>query len=230
MTINPREQLQPELRSGDHMTREEFHRIYSLMPEDFRAELIGGIVYVASPVKRPHSTTHVVLGTWFGTYVGNTPGTEAGDNGTQILSDEDEPQPDLYARILPEYGGQSQTTEEDYVGGPPELNAEISYSTRSIDLHAKKNRYARFGVREYLVVSLREALVRWFDLRSGEEFQADANGVSRSRVFPGLWLHVEALLNQDYHRLLATLNQGLATEEHAAFVRALAERFTPPTS
>ncbi len=227
MTIRPKELRVPELHSGDHMTRQEFHRIYLQTPEDFKAELIGGIVYVASPVKLPHSTTHLVLGTCFGTYVGNTLGTEAGDNGTQILSEEDEPQPDLYLRILPEYGGQSQTTEDDYVGGAPELNAEVSHSTRSIDLHTKKDRYARFGVREYLVVSLREAVVRWFDLQTGEEFQTDANGVLRSRVFPGLWLHVEALLNQDYHRLLATLNQGLATEEHAAFLRALTVRRDP---
>ena len=210
------------------MTREEFHRIYSQMPEDFKAELIGGIVYVASPVKRPHSTTHVHLGGVLWTYEGHTPGVETGDNGTQILGEEDEPQADLYLRILPEYGGQSQTTEEDYVGGAPELNAEISHSTRSLDLHGKKDRYAQAGVREYLVVSLREALVRWFDLQAGEEFQADAAGVLRSRVFPGLWLHVEALLNQDYHRLVATLNQGLATAEHAAFVQALTARHSPP--
>jgi hypothetical protein len=31
-----------ELHSGDKMTQEEFHRIYSQMPEDFQAELVGG--------------------------------------------------------------------------------------------------------------------------------------------------------------------------------------------
>jgi hypothetical protein len=40
-----------ELHSGDRLSREEFHRLYSEMPEGFRAELIGGIVYVASPLK-----------------------------------------------------------------------------------------------------------------------------------------------------------------------------------
>jgi hypothetical protein len=40
------------------MSREEFHRIYEQMPEDFKAELIGGIVYVASRLRRSHGTYH----------------------------------------------------------------------------------------------------------------------------------------------------------------------------
>ena len=47
------------------MSAEEFQRIYRLMPEDFKAELIGGTVYVAPPVKRPHATTHPALTTLF---------------------------------------------------------------------------------------------------------------------------------------------------------------------
>jgi hypothetical protein len=45
-----------ELHSGDHMTRAEFHRIYEQTLKNFKAELIGGIVFVASPLKRPHGT------------------------------------------------------------------------------------------------------------------------------------------------------------------------------
>ena len=52
-----------ELRTGDCMTRKEFHRVYSQMPADFQAELIGGIVYVASPLKLWHGANHLPLGT-----------------------------------------------------------------------------------------------------------------------------------------------------------------------
>src|SRR5947209_16507018 len=76
----PSEVAKPELHNGDRMTREEFHRIYEQMPEDFQAELIGGIVYVASPLKRRHGTNHLPLGTLFFTYESNTPGVESGDN------------------------------------------------------------------------------------------------------------------------------------------------------
>jgi Uma2 family endonuclease len=59
---------QPELHNGDRMTREEFHRIYEQTPEGFHAELIGGIVYVASPLKCRHGTNHLPLGSLFFAY------------------------------------------------------------------------------------------------------------------------------------------------------------------
>jgi Uma2 family endonuclease len=216
----PRADL-PELYTGDRMTQEEFHRIYTQMPPDFKAELIGGIVYVASPLKRRHGTNHLPLGTLFFTYELSTPGVESGDNTTILLGEEGEPQPDLYLRILPEFGGQSRTTVDDYVAGAPELLTEIAHSSRAIDLHAKRDDYARYGVREYLVLCLRERQLRWFDLRADRELAADADGIIRVRCFPGLWIDVEALLNKD-PRLMIVLQQGLATPEHADFVRALA--------
>src|SRR5437868_4700209 len=110
-----------ELHNGDHMTREEFHRIYEQTPEGFQAELIGGIVYVASPLKIRHGTNHLPLGSLLFAYESSTKGVQSGDNTTILLGEEGEPQPDLFLRILPEYGGQSRTTPDDYVDGAPEL-------------------------------------------------------------------------------------------------------------
>ncbi|MBY0527859.1 MAG: Uma2 family endonuclease [Gemmataceae bacterium] len=217
----------PELHNGDRMTREEFHRIYEQMPEDFKAELIGGIVYVASPLKRPHGITHPPLTTLLYLYKARTPGVEAADNATVLLGDEEEPQPDLFLRILPEFGGQSRTTSDDYVAGPPELIIEIAHSSRAVDLHAKRRDYTRNGVLEYLVACLRERQLRWFDLRGDRELEVDSDGVVRTRVFPGLWIHGEALFTDDSDRLLATLNEGLAAPEHAAFVQKLAAARQP---
>jgi Uma2 family endonuclease len=212
-----------EMHTGDRMTQPEFHRIYEQMPEGFRAELIGGIVYVASPLKIQHGNNHVSLGSLLFCYESATSGVESGDNVTVILGEDGEPQPDLFLRILPEFGGRSRT-ENDYVVGGPELAAEIALTSRSIDLHAKKDDYARYGVLEYLVLCLRERQLRWFDLRANQELSADTDGVMRIRCFPGLWINVEALLARDARRMLATLDEGLATPEHAAFVRKLARR------
>ena len=214
-----------EMYNGDRMTQPEFHRIYELMPENFRAELIGGIVYVSSPLLIEHSTYHPFLSTVFCVYRGATPGVEVGDNGTVKLGKKSEPQPDLYMRILPEFGGQSRT-DKGYVVGGPELMTEIAVSSRSIDLHAKKDDYAHYGVLEYLVLCVRERQLHWFDLRANAELAADPDGVIRARCFPGLWIHIEALLGQDVRQLLATLEQGLATPEHAEFVRRLAAQRT----
>jgi Uma2 family endonuclease len=211
-----------ELHAGDRMSREEFHRLYKQTPPGFKAELIGGTVYVASPMKRPHSTNHLPLGTLFFTYEGRTPGVESGDNATIMLDDEGEPQPDLFLRVLPEFGGQSSTSEDEYIQGAPELLAEIAHSSRAIDLHGKRDDYERNGVLEYLVLCLQERQLRWFDLRHGQELQPDADGICRIRSFPGLWIDAAAVLAKDYFRMMAALEQGLATAEHAAFVSRLA--------
>jgi hypothetical protein len=48
------------LKDGDRLTREEFERRYDAMPDLKKAELIEGVVHVASPVRqREHGRTHV---------------------------------------------------------------------------------------------------------------------------------------------------------------------------
>ena len=220
----------PELYSGDRMTREEFHRIYQQTPENFKAELIGGIVYVASPLKIPHGTSHPYLATAFFLCAGKTPGVEVGDNTTILLGEEGEPQPDLYLRILPDYGGQSKTTideengEDEFVDGAPELIAEIAHSSVAIDLHAKREDYRRYGVREYFVLSLKEQQLRWFDLPNDQELRIRDDGILRAKTFPGLWIHGPALLAKNVEQFMGTLHQGLATPEHESFVRELSAR------
>ncbi|RCJ24933.1 hypothetical protein A6S26_17155 [Nostoc sp. ATCC 43529] len=41
----------PVLESGDRLTRHEFERRYHAMPDTKKAELIEGVVYVASPLR-----------------------------------------------------------------------------------------------------------------------------------------------------------------------------------
>jgi len=212
----------PELHTGDRMSREEFHRVYERTPRHIRAELIGGIVYVASPLKLRHGTNHIPLASVLFAYEASTPGVQSGDNTTVLLGEDAEPQPDLFLRILPEYGGQSKTLRDDYLSGPPELIAEIASSSRAIDLHAKREDYARHGVLEYLVVCVREQELRWFDLGSNQEHSHPSDGILQMRAFPGLWIDVPALFGKDFARLMSTLQKGLATEEHANFVTQLA--------
>jgi Uma2 family endonuclease len=216
----------PELHSGDRLSREEFHRIYEQMPESFKAELVGGIVYVASPLRIPHATNHPFLSALLLAYSVRTPGVQVGDNATVLLGDEGEPQPDLFLRILPESGGQSRTTEDEYVDGAPELVVEIAHSSRALDLHGKKEDYAKYGVREYVVWSLADFRLDWFDLAGGQALLAGTDGILRIHSFPGLWIDAFALGAQQYDRMMATLQQGLDTPEHAAFVEQLARAKT----
>jgi len=85
-------------------------------------------------------------------------------------------------------------------------------------LHDKRRVYARNGVLEYLVVQMYEHRLDWFILREGVyETLLDANGVLCSETFPGLWLQPSALWSGDLAAMLAVLNEGLASPEHAAF-------------
>ncbi len=211
------------LQNGDRMSRAEFHAGYQQTPDDFKAELIEGIVYVASPLRRNHGVHHVFLSGLMFLYQGKTRGVEPGDNCSLFLGDDSEPQPDLYLRVLPEFGGHSRTDANDYVVGAPELVLEIAISSRSLDLHAKKRMYQRYGVKEYLVVVPLEETIYWFDLEHNLELESEL-GIIKSRQFPGLWLDVAAISLRNHDAAVRLLEQGLASPEHAAFVEQLVQQ------
>jgi Uma2 family endonuclease len=216
----------PPLEAGDHLDQATFHARYEAMPPDFRAELIGGVVFVPSPLRSEHGESHALVMGWLTNYWIATPGTRVRDNATAILSDDSEPQPDAALIIEPESGGQSSISEDGYATGPPELIVEVASSSESIDLHRKRRDYEQAGVLEYVVVVLRQHIVRWFVLQDGayREVAADASGIFQSTVFPGLWLDAPALLRLDGRQVMATLQHGLETPEHATFVQQLQAR------
>jgi Uma2 family endonuclease len=215
----------PPLEPGDHLDQRTFHARYEAMPDGVRAELIGGVVYMPSPLKPRHGKHHAKLIAWLSDYEQATPGTEVYDNTTIILGEDSEPQPDAYLIVLPEKGGQTHLKDE-YLVGSPEFIGEVASSTESYDLHSKKADYERAGVREYLVVALRQARIFWFVSRQGkfEPLPPGTDGIIRSEIFPGLWLDPAAFLRLDMARVLEVLRQGLATPEHAAWVAELAAR------
>ncbi len=59
----------PPLENGDRLTRREFERRYRAMPQVKKAELIEGLVYLASPVRhRKHGQPHACIMGWLGVY------------------------------------------------------------------------------------------------------------------------------------------------------------------
>ncbi len=211
----------PPLEPGDRLTRDEFERRYQAMPKLKKAELIEGVVYMPSPVRvRRHGRPHARIIGWLIHYEARTPGVEVADNATARLDLDNEPQPDAMLFILPEHGGQARISPDDYVEGSPELVAEVASSTVSFDLNTKLHVYRRNGVQEYIVWRVLDGQVDWFVLRSGvyERLEADARGILHSERFPGLSLDTNALLRGDLAATLRTLDEGLATAEHAAFV------------
>jgi Uma2 family endonuclease len=214
------------LESGDRLSRAEFERRYQAIPQIKKAELIEGVVYVASPVRiRKHANPHGQIITWLGVYAAATPGVMVGDNPTVRLDLDNEPQPDALLRIDEAKGGQSRISEDDYIEGAPELIVEIAASSASYDLHDKLRAYRRNGVGEYLVWLTQERAFRWYVLQAGEyvEQPPDDLSILRSQVFPGLQLAVAALLVGDMPQVLTVLQAGIASAAHQQFVARLSD-------
>jgi Uma2 family endonuclease len=213
----------PPLVEGERLDQPTFHARYEAMPPEIRAELIGGVVSMPSPLSLEHGRAHVSPIVWLSYYAEKTPGVEVVVDATTILGWKSEMQPDVLMRIAPECGGQTRT-EHGYIHGAPELVVEVAKASRYIDLGPKLDDYERAGVLEYVVRALDPDEVLWFEQAQGAltPKPSDGDGLFRSTTFPGLWLDPQALLAGDTGRLRAVLDQGLARPEHAAFVARLA--------
>jgi Uma2 family endonuclease len=217
--------LPPLLREGDRLDSKEFLRRWEAMPGLKHAELIDGTVFfMPSPVSVFHSRGHGRTHGWLWFYSELTPGCESGIDCTWKMGPKDVPQPDLFLRILPDYGGSSRI-EGAYATGAPELIVEVSGSSLSRDLGIKLELYRSIGVREYVTVILDTEQVVWRQLVRGRyrEIKPEADGLLRSRVFPGLWLDAAALWNPK-RSVRTAVEKGVRSPDHAAFVRRLAAR------
>ena len=170
------------------------------MPPHIKAELIKGVVYLASPVSTNfHGDPHADLVGWMGIYRTYTPGVRVSDNATVLeLEGDNEPQPDASLRILQAFGGRTRIDEKGYMAGAPELAAEVAASNVRLALGDKLDMYRANGTQEYIVWRVLDAAIDWFVLR-GDRYERLplSAGIFKSEVFPGLWLDPEALMHGD---------------------------------
>lgn len=190
------------LESGAHLSAQEFMERYEASEPDLKAELIDGVVYVASPLSIEHGDPHADLATWLGTYRAAHPEVRVSDNSTIRLGPKDVPQPDLHLRYV---DSRRNRLHGKYLEGPPELVAEVAVSSASIDLHEKLDVYRRHGVQEYIVWRVFDHATDWFALVDAEyrRLEPDERGIVWSRVCPGLGLDVTAMLRGDLAGVLA---------------------------
>lgn len=219
----------PPLQNGDRLTRPEFERRLEAMPSGkvAKAELVDGLVYMLLSIRaESHSYPAGLFITWLNLYAFATPGVSAYPEATLRLDFDNGLRPDALLRIEDDCGGQSRITDDDYLSGPPELVAEVAASSASYDLHAKKNVYRRHGVQEYLVWRTLEEEIDWFVLEDGAylRLDPDENGLLESRVFPGLRLDTEALLDDNSDALVTAVQAGTQTDAHDTFADRLQQQ------
>jgi len=205
------EEVMP-LQSGDRLARAEFHQRYCANPKIKRAELVLGVVYVASPMRfdRHDEQTARTVG-WLYTYQMDKPRIRLGNTATIYLLEDTEVQPDAFLFYEPPtWPGGIRHTEDGYLEGAPDLVIEIAASSASYDLHDKMEACRGAGVPEYIVWRVLDKAIDWFRLRNGVyvRLEPDEQGIITSEVFPGLRLDVAKMLAGDDRGVVDALNEA----------------------
>src|SRR5262245_35787682 len=118
------------LENGDRLSREEFHRRYELRPDIHKAELVGGVVYLPSPVRYLyHGDQLGLVLIWLSVFVSRRVDIKMLTDTTFFLSDQDEVQPDAALFRLSELEDSLQVTDEGYLQGRPALVVEVAASS-----------------------------------------------------------------------------------------------------
>ena len=86
--------------------------------------------------------------------------------------------------------------------------------------------YQKHGVCEYIVWRVEDMAIDWFVLREGKYvlLAPGSDGITRSEVFPGLWLDAAALLTGDSAKVLRSAQLGVGSPGHLAFIAELQAR------
>lgn len=180
---------------AERMTTEEFFRD---APEDQKAELIDGVMIMASPPLTIHEQLFSFLYRLLGTYVEDQGlGEVLGSRTAVALDANNAPEPD----ILFVSSERRQIIGEKGVMGAPDFVIEIlSAGTVRYDRGDKFDAYERAGVRElWLIDPYGPAGSEFFQLDENryQPFMPDQDDILRSVTVHGFWLDVNWLWPQD---------------------------------
>ena len=174
-------------RSLDRYT----YRDYKSWPDDFRCELINGVVYMMSSPNDWHQLLSMELSIQLGTFFR--------DSGCQPFAAPFDvrlfPQGDELDKVVvqPDLMVICDKSKWEGLGkceGAPDFIIEIlSDSTRSLDMVTKYDRYKQAGVQEYWIIGSDAVKVCHFQPDVSEKIY-DLNGSREvlSTIFPGLAL------------------------------------------
>jgi len=190
------------------VTVEEF---FSLVPEGQKADLIDGVIYMASPDSPVHNRLACFVQFLMQGYArGRSLGDIYVSRVAFVLSEWRAPEPDI-AFLCAERLGDVQPGR---INGGPDIAVEIvSHESRTRDYVEKKRLYEEAGVSEYWLVDPIQRRVEFFRLEAGRYALAplEQNRIFRSRALPGFWLNVDWLLADplpDENACLREINQG----------------------
>jgi len=188
-----------------------FHDFCEMVREDQKADLINGVIYMASP-ESPEAND---LFGWLFTVVRLYARTKKLGNvyGSRVafkLDEDHGPEPDI-AFVLTEH---LDRVKRGRVEGPADLAVEI-VSPESIqrDYYDKRDLYEEHGIPEYWIINEMDLNVTLLRLKKGKYHPVrPKKGELHSKVLSGFWLRPEWLWQEPRPDEIETLELILAKE------------------
>jgi Uma2 family endonuclease len=164
-----------------------------LVKDGQKADLIDGVIYMASPDNIDANNLFVWLLRLLGDIVEiKELGQVNGSRAAYRLDDENSPEPDIaFVRR-----DRTRLVRRGFVNGPPDLAIEI-VSPESVerDYETKRDLYEEAGVREYWIVDEVQQKVTLLRLAANGKYREvrPKKGELHSQVVPGFWIRPEWL-------------------------------------
>ena len=159
------------------------------IPEGLKADLIDGVIYVASPDNIEHHDIDMWHTEVLRRYLRKRKikGRVFGCRVAFRLDDENGPEPDL-AYVGPD---RVHLVRKTFIKGPPDWTLEIiSPSSVERDYRKKRAQYERFGVTEYWIIDPLEQRMTCYRLGANGKYKEirSRDGKIHSQVIPGFWV------------------------------------------
>lgn len=198
-------------RSGSHT----FDDFCGLIRDDQKADLIDGVIYIASP----ESTEANCLFLWLASLMVDFAevkdlGSVFGSRVAIRLDDRNGPEPD----VLFVCKHRSDIVQKNHIDGPPDLVVEV-VSPESVhrDYVTKRDLYQQFGIPEYWIIDeeLDRIILHRLDRQGEYRVVRPRKGVLTSRAMPGFWLRIDWLWQETRPMKVTALAQLLGEDgEH----------------
>ena len=199
--------IQPPVVADDLVT---FDAFCDLVEDGQKADLIDGVIYMASPDSKRANSLNLFLGNLLDGYIAakEIDGDVFISRYACRITDVRAPEPDV-GYVRPE---RTHLLHETYMEGGPDIAVEIvARDSRTRDYNEKYDLYRAAGVQEYWIIDPLQKRVTFLRLRDGEyeEMALDGN-MFRSEVLPGFWLNTDWLLSQTVPKAYKRLQEILA--------------------
>lgn len=182
------------------------------IPEGQKADLIEGVIHVASP----DNIEHHDIGFWIARVLSDFL-DEKGIGGRVFhsriafrLDKFNAPEPDL-AYVRPE---RTHLVQDAHIAGPPDWAVEIiSPDSVQRDYEKKRQQYERFGVPEYWIIDPLQRRITCYRLTTGGIYQPvrQRGGKIVSTIIPGWWLRTDWLWESPLPAKARALKEILAS-------------------